>query len=55
MSYHVDLDEYTELQLLDELERRKKVRKRGLCDYCGMPRKTTASCKFPERHNLENR
>lgn len=49
MSYPRDLDEYSENELLEEIERRRTVRERGLCDYCGR-KPTTSPCKFPERH-----
>lgn len=49
MSYHKDLDEYTEQQLKNELERRRSLRDEGKCDYCQQLGNTT-DCKFPERH-----
>ena len=49
MSYRLDLDEMSEEKLLEELNRRQKLRQAGLCDYCGREPGTT-SCKFPERH-----
>lgn len=49
MSYPRDLDEYDTEELQTELERRAKLRKKGLCSYC--KRAVTASaCRFPERH-----
>jgi hypothetical protein len=44
------LDEYTEKQLLAELERRRALRNSGLCDYCERAADTTP-CRFPERHS----
>lgn len=45
----MDLDEYEESRLRDELARRKRCQKLGVCDYCErLPR--TSDCKFPERH-----
>lgn len=49
MSYILDLDEYTEEALKGELERRRKLSARGLCDYCRRSG-DTPSCKFPDRH-----
>lgn len=49
MSYPIDLDEYTEEQLVTELRRRLAARKAGKCDYCNRP-PTEPTCKFPERH-----
>jgi len=49
MSYSKDLDEYSEDELLAELEQRKDLRSTGLCDYCAQPG-YTPSCKFPFRH-----
>jgi hypothetical protein len=51
VSYHKELDEYTEQQLLDELERRRSLRDEGKCDYCQRLGNTT-DCKFPERHAI---
>jgi hypothetical protein len=49
MSYMRDLDEYTERELYNELDRRQEKRDAGFCDYCGrLP--CQPSCKFPERH-----
>jgi hypothetical protein len=49
VSYPKDLDEYTDEQLREELERREKATESGLCGYCGrLP--TEPACKFPERH-----
>lgn len=49
MSFRLDLDEMPARQLLDELASRRKMRRNGLCDYCGRA-PDTPSCKFPERH-----
>ena len=51
MSYPKDLDEYSEKELVAELNRRFVARSRGVCDYCGRPPEAPA-CKFPERHAL---
>jgi hypothetical protein len=51
MSYPKDLDEYSEKELVAELNRRFVVRSRGVCDYCGRSPEAPA-CKFPERHAL---
>jgi hypothetical protein len=47
------LDQYTEVELQHELERRLNARNHGLCDYCNRP-PDTPPCKFPERHQLED-
>lgn len=50
MGYPTDIDEMDEKKLHDELDRRAKLRARGLCDYCGrLPSEPT--CMFPDRHN----
>jgi hypothetical protein len=50
MGYLMDLDEYSDEQLKEELERRRKLAKKGLCTYCG--RSVDApTCRFPERHS----
>jgi hypothetical protein len=52
MSYPIDLDEYTEKQLRDELVRRESLQRKGRCDYCGRPN-TSEWCKFPDRHRAD--
>jgi hypothetical protein len=54
MGYPLDLDEHAEHRLLGELIRRAKLRKQGLCDYCGRSAVTKA-CKFPGRHTDKDR
>jgi len=49
MSYPRDLEEYSEVELQDELKRRQNARDHGFCDYCGR-RFDTPPCKFPWRH-----
>lgn len=51
MSYSLDLDEYPEKKLVEELNRRFSARSQGVCDYCGRHPEAPA-CKFPERHRL---
>lgn len=51
MSYFKDLDEYTDEELLRELERRMRDRGKRVCDYCHREA-GTPSCKFPLRHAL---
>jgi hypothetical protein len=50
MSYPVDLDEYDEERLRGEIDRRRKLRAQGLCDYCERRQDATPACKFPHRH-----
>lgn len=50
MSYPMDLDEYSEERLLNELLRRSKARSLGYCDYCGRDLGLEPVCRFPERH-----
>ena len=50
MGFPLDLDEYDEKRLIDELARRVNLRAQGLCDYCARPYGVKPSCKFPERH-----
>lgn len=49
MGYFRDLDEYADVELVGEIDRRKTARARGLCDYCSRPMKEE-SCRFPLRH-----
>jgi len=49
MSYSLDLDEYDESRLVGEITRRKRLRAKGLCDYCERTPNTNP-CKFPSRH-----
>ena len=49
MSYRLDLDEYDEDVLIEELRHRKALRDEGKCDYCGR-KPEDKSCKFPSRH-----
>ncbi len=51
MSYPMDLDQYSEAALKDELERRRKLRADGRCDYCGQPT-TLPPCRFRARHQM---
>ena len=55
MSYPRDLDEFAEKELVAELERRERLRRRGLCDYCGSPAGVLfpngRTCSHPERHD----
>lgn len=50
MSFLLDLDEMSEERLQRELDRRKALRAKGLCDYCERPPSSTP-CRFPDRHN----
>jgi hypothetical protein len=45
-----DLDEYTDIELNIELNRRLTLRVEGKCDYCGQPSGCYPSCRFPNRH-----
>lgn len=49
MSYALDLDEFTDEQLHEELELRRRRRAKGRCDYCDRPY-TQPACRFPKRH-----
>lgn len=49
MGYPRSLDEITDRELTQEIERRKKLRAAGKCDYCERDN-STDPCKFPERH-----
>lgn len=69
MGYPRGLDEYSEAELVGELERRRSLRRKGLCDYCSHPAGQNipvyqrspqhkpvgggSSCIFPERHSGE--
>mgnify|MGYP003402888157 CR=1 FL=1 len=50
MGYFKSLDEYTENQLQEELNRRKGCQQLGVCDYC-LRKPETPICMFPERHS----
>lgn len=45
----MSLDEMSEDRLQRELDRRKELRAKGLCDYCERPPQSTP-CRFPQRH-----
>lgn len=49
MSYPRDLDEFEDIELFQEIERRKDDRAKGLCDYCHRAY-TTSACRFADRH-----
>ena len=49
MSYPKALDEFTDLELAQELQKREKMRSEGKCDYCYRPN-TTSVCKHADRH-----
>lgn len=49
MTHPNGLDEQLEEVLISELRRRKRMRAKGLCDYCCRP-PSTGACKFPDRH-----
>lgn len=49
MGYPVDLDQLSENSLREELDKRKKLREEGKCDYCErFP--STEPCRYPHRH-----
>jgi hypothetical protein len=50
MGYPRDLDEYTEDELIDELNKRIGLHEKGKCGYCER-KPTTTPCKFPDRHH----
>lgn len=47
----MDLDEYSEEQLIKELTRRYDLTGKGKCSYCGRPT-SEDPCRFPKRHTL---
>lgn len=49
MSYPKDLDEYTDKQLRDELDRRRTSRLSGLCYYCRKPAFITDDAEHNKR------
>lgn len=51
MGYPLDLDEYEEERLIEEINRRVRLQEQGLCDYCERS-PDTDPCKFPERHSF---
>lgn len=54
MGYPIDLDEYEETRLIEELKRRIKLQERGMCDYCERV-SDTPPCKFPDRHSRSDK
>ncbi len=54
MSYPRDIDDYSDSELRQELERREILRKGGVCDYCER-RGTDPTCKHDDRHLLAKR
>jgi hypothetical protein len=49
----MDLDEYDEQQLLEELASRARLRSFGKCDYCCRPINFEPSCRMHARHRGE--
>lgn len=49
MGYRRDLDEYSDEELVQELNRREALRAIGKCDYCQRA-SNTAPCRFVKRH-----
>jgi len=49
MGYSRGIDEFTTMELLQELKRRQDLRSRELCDYCSRP-EDASMCRFPTRH-----
>lgn len=47
----LDLDDFSDQHLVDELARRKRLRDNGMCDYCKRFG-DDAPCKYPKRHAL---
>jgi hypothetical protein len=45
----VDLDEYTDAELIEEICRRIVLQEQELCTYCGRER-TAPPCKLPDTH-----
>lgn len=43
------LNEFSEQEIYKELDRRRRAREGGVCDYCGGGRASLV-CRFPERH-----
>ena len=54
MSYPMQLDEYSEVELRKELRRRELAYICNACDYCGNKRFSTPVCRFPDRHGVIN-
>ena len=51
MGYPRGIDEYTDLELIQELQLRAERRDDGVCDYCERF-KDEPECKFPTRHSM---
>jgi hypothetical protein len=49
VSYPKDLDEYTDEQLVAEIDRRRYAESKGLCSYCGYQRFKTIKQSLLER------
>ncbi len=52
MSYPMDLEDYSDERLSEELQRRYKARQAGNCDNCGKPLKSEPKCRRTQRHDL---
>lgn len=52
MGYSKSIDEFTDLELAQEIEKREKMRAEGKCDYCYQPN-TAPVCKYSARHNRD--
>jgi hypothetical protein len=55
MSYPRDLDDYSDKELMDELNRRYISRQGRNCDYCHRPLGSRPACRHPARHRLRTR
>ena len=49
MSYPRDLEDYSDVELAEEIMRRARNRAIDRCDYCGKTDESPA-CKYPQRH-----
>lgn len=50
MSYPRSIDEYSDKELCQEIQRRNDNRRKGLCPYCGYSITKHLQCKYPEQH-----
>lgn len=52
MSYPMDLDDYSDERLGEELQRRYGCRQSGTCDYCGRALRSEPACSKPQRRDM---
>ncbi len=53
MGYPLSLDEFSDGELTNEIQRRLQANAAGLCSYCGRERGCSPGCRMIERHRAD--